>query len=127
MAPHLAGGGVVGQRHVVLVEETEQGTVPRPRPGAAAVEPEQPVVPGGARQESLDSRVVTGVVEAHDSSRKFATRAAPCSLSTDSGWNCTPHNGFVRCATPITTGPSGPSHQAFSTSTAGTSSAASEW
>jgi hypothetical protein len=36
-------------------------------------------------------------------SRKFASSRWPCSVSTDSGWNCTPHIGRSRCRMPITT------------------------
>ena len=36
------------------------------------------------------------------SPRKLATSSAPCSLRTDSGWNCTPSRGSVRWRTAIT-------------------------
>lgn len=33
-------------------------------------------------------------------SRKFASSSRPYSVQIDSGWNCTPHSGRVRWATP---------------------------
>ena len=37
--------------------------------------------------------------------RKLRRSALPCSVSTDSGWNCTPSAGSSRWRTPITTSP----------------------
>ena len=37
--------------------------------------------------------------------RKLRSRALPCSVSTDSGWNCTPSAGSSRWRSPITTSP----------------------
>ncbi len=36
-------------------------------------------------------------------SRKLRTSVRPCSVEIDSGWNCTPHRGRVRCSSAITT------------------------
>ena len=58
-------------------------------------------------------------VRAHAVSRKFLSSRSPCSVRMDSGWNCTPCRGRSRCTTPITTSPSGPSHQAVRRSTGG--------
>ena len=58
-------------------------------------------------------------------SRKFRSRSRPSgSVSTDSGWNCTPSTGSVRCLTPITS-PS--SDRADTSSSSGMRVAASEW
>ena len=57
--------------------------------------------------------------------RKFRSRSRPNgSVSTDSGWNCTPSTGSVRCLTPITS-PS--SDRADTSSSSGMRVAASEW
>ncbi len=58
-------------------------------------------------------------------SRKFCSRSRPSgSVSTDSGWNCTPSTGSVRWRTPITS-PS--SACADTSSSSGMRDAASEW
>ena len=93
---HLAPGGVVRQRHVVLVQPADQRPAPRPLPRAAAVEPEAARVRGGdLAEERRPGRVIA-------CSRKFATIAAPCSDRIDSGWNWTPSSGRSTCRTPIT-------------------------
>ncbi len=59
-----------------------------------------------------------------DHRRKFRSRSIPSGVSTDSGWNCTPSIGSVRCLTPMTS-PS--SARAEISSSSGTVVAASEW
>ena len=61
---------------------------------------------------------------ADDHRRKFLAIAGPSGVSTLSGWNCTPSIGSSRWRTPITS-PSGVCE--VTVSSAGTSSAASEW
>ncbi len=57
--------------------------------------------------------------------RKFTSMRWPYSVRTDSGWNCTPHSGRLRCRSPIRT-PS--SAQAVASSDWGSGSrTASEW
>ena len=57
-------------------------------------------------------------------SRKFSSSARPWRVLTDSGWNCTPNSGRVRCSRPMIT-PSGV--HAVTRSSAGTAPTASEW
>ena len=68
-------------------------------------------------EEQLDRRP-------DDHRRKFLAIAGPSGVSTLSGWNCTPSIGSSRWRTPITS-PSGVCE--VTVSSAGTSSAASEW
>src|SRR5690606_22478030 len=116
------GRGVEGERDVARLEVADDRATPRPLPRPAAVEPEATRMLGGDLREVLLGR-------AHEAppgteARKLATRAAPCSESTDSGWNCTPSSGSDRWRTPITV----PScARAVTSSSAGTVSAASEW
>ena len=66
-----------------------------------------------------------GLLYQRELSRKFLSRSRPSgSVSTDSGWNCTPSTGSVRCRTPITS-PS--SARADTSSSSGMRDAESEW
>src|SRR6476620_9332618 len=97
VAQHLAARGGVGEGHVRRLQPPEQRAPSRPVPAPAAVEPHAArMLAGDLGEEPLDAGT-------HEASRKFATSAAPCSDSTDSGWNCTPASGSVRCRTPMTT------------------------
>ena len=100
MAGDLPAGGVVGEREVGLLEPADDRLAARPLPRPAAVEPEAAPVGGRHLLEERDR-----VDLAHDAPRKLATSCAPCSDRIDSGWNCTPSRGSVRCRTPITTAP----------------------
>ena len=121
VARDLADGGVVGQGHVLRAQEPQDRPAPGPGSRPAAVQPEHPVV----RRRQLDEPLHG--VGAQPCSRNVRTSCSPCWVRIDSGWNCTPHKGFSRCATPITTLPSVPSHQAVAVSTSGSARAASEW
>ena len=99
----------------VVRQATDDRATSRPGLRAAAVQPEAPVV---ARRRAAER-----VEGAHVAARKFATSCAPCSDRIDSGWTCTPCSGRSRWATPITTA----SAVAFTRSTSGTATAASEW
>ncbi len=96
------GAGVVGQRDVVVVEEAEERAPSRPGPRPAAVEPEHPLV---ARPRARRATPRPGRRPRSRQRQEVRDQRAPCSVSTDSGWNCTPHSGLVRCATPMTTRP----------------------
>ena len=88
--------GVVGQRHVVLVQPPDHRPAARPLARAAAVEPEAAGVGGRHLAGSTPPGRSRRVQEVRD-------HLAPCSDRIDSGWNCTPSSGSDRCRTPITT------------------------
>ena len=114
---HVAVGRVLGAR-------------PRPCPGRRGPGGPDPRHWVGRHRRRRRRRAHVGGVTAAQrvSRRKFSMSRTPCSLSTDSGWNCTPCNGRCRCRTPITTDPRSASrHCAVTTSSAGTRVAASEW
>ena len=91
VAQHLAASGGVGQRDVVVLEPADQGPRTGPLARAATIEPDAARMCGGdLGEEVLDAHRPPGLP------KKFATIAAPCSESTDSGWNWTPSSGSSR-------------------------------
>ena len=99
----------------VAVERDERGLGVAPRLERAMDDPDPGGRSGARRAERRRSRV---------RSRKLRTSARPCSVEIDSGWNCTPHSGRVRCSSPITTW-SGV--HAVTRSDGGTAPTTSEW
>ncbi len=82
------------------------------------------VAPAGDRVERLGDQLVGLLAHAVSPPRKFASRAIPSSVSTDSGWNWTPSAGSSRWRMPIST----PSPRALTSRQSGRSSATiSEW